>query len=297
MKRIEHLGHLKWQTLKLFAGDIKLSHSIFALPFVMASLVFLQFEGPWWKLVWIILCMISARSYAMGLNRYLDREGDAKNPRTSARMIPSGRLSPQSSLAWSLCFGLLFCFFAFQLNPLAGVLSPFILCILGFYPFMKKLSWLTHWYLGFCLGLSPLAASVAISGKIEEDLLLLGLAIMLWTGGFDIIYALQDQEFDRSLGLKSFPARFGVKHSLMISRLSFLMMLVCLTVLGVRTETGLLYYTGLLLITLILVREQVLVGDSREGAVSKNINAAFFSINAWVGVIFYIFTQLDAWLS
>ena len=178
-------------TLRAFAYDIKLAHTVFALPFVLATLVFVNFNWHLGTIFWILLCMISARSFAMGMNRYLDRKLDALNPRTQKRLIPDGKLSPQAGLRWSLRFGVLFIFSAFQLNLTAAYLSPLVLVILGAYPFMKHLSWLTHWYLGACLGLSPLATSLALTGALSREVCLLGLAVMMWTAGFDILYALK----------------------------------------------------------------------------------------------------------
>lgn len=282
------------KSLLYFFQDIKLAHSVFALPFVFASLVFIKFQWSIFPFIYIVLCMISARSFAMGMNRYLDRHWDALNPRTKQRMIPKGVLKSYQGLFWSLLSSLLFVFFSFQLNLLAGYCSPFVLIILGFYPLMKSMSWLTHWYLGFCLALSPIAASVALKSSVEGDVLLLSFAIMMWTAGFDILYALQDYHFDQRLQLKSVPTRFGVRKSLWISRFCFFCMLTALFTIGMLRQAGWIYFVGIFIISGILIWEQWLVRHSNEDAVSSNINIAFFNANACVGIAFYIFTQLDA---
>ncbi len=284
-------------SLLYFFQDIKLAHSIFALPFVCSSLVFIHFEWDLKKTLLIFLCMISARSYAMGMNRYLDREWDKLNPRTRQRMIPSGKLLAKDSLFWSLIFAFLFCFCSFQLNRTAGFLSPLILIILGAYPLMKTLSWLTHWYLGMCLGLSPLAASFALTGTMSLEILWLGIAITMWTAGFDILYALQDYSFDRQFSLRSIPTRLGIRKSLILSRLCFVAMLVILIYIGLLRHSGFLYFLGIMVVGCLLVWEQWLVKASNEDAISPHIQIAFFNANACVGLSFYIFTQLDVILT
>lgn len=282
--------------LSAFATDIKIIHSIFALPFVLATFVFIGFDWDLKKLGWIVLCMISARTFAMGMNRYLDREVDAANPRTINRMIPQGRLKAPVALLWTLLFGAAFCFLATQLNFLTAILSPLVLLVLGLYPLMKKFTWLAHWYLGACLGLSPIATSIAIKGVISLEVVLLGLAVMMWTAGFDILYALQDWQFDLQHNLRSIPARFGVTRSLWISRFSFAVMIFCLVIIGLKLVRGPVYFAGVFLIGLILVFEHWLVRKSSEEVLSSKINAAFFNANAWVSVLYYCFTQLDAFM-
>lgn len=288
--------HILPPSLSIFFNDIKLAHSIFALPFVLSSLVFLKFHWNLRTFSLIIACMVCARSFAMGMNRFLDRKWDALNPRTRVRMIPSGQLEPSKSLLWSLAFGAGFIFFALKLSPTAAICSPFVLLILGLYPLMKNISWLTHWYLGMCLGLSPIAAGVALNGSVSPELILLGLAITMWTAGFDILYSLQDYSFDKDFSLKSAPTRFGVRKSLNLSRICFVFMVLLLVGIGVLRESGILYYLGIFLIGSILIWEHWIVRDSNEELSSPNINIAFFNANACVGVIFFFFTLLDTYL-
>ncbi len=241
--------------------------------------------------------MVTARSTAMGMNRYLDRYIDAANPRTRGRKIPSGELSARAGLGWSIVSAIVFIVSAATLSPLAGVCSLPLLLILGFYSAMKRISVVTHWYLGICLGLAPIAVSIAISGTVAPPVLLLGGAVCLWTAGFDIIYALQDLQFDRSAGLHSIPSKFTPAVSLGISRASFFLMIVLLAVAGYLSEQGLPYFIGVAAVATLLVYEQYLVRDAKTSGHSVNLNVAFFNMNAYVSVIFLAFTVLDAWLA
>ena len=237
--------------------------------------------------------MVSARSFAMGMNRFLDRKIDIANPRTANRMIPAGKISPNQCLAWSVTNAIIFILAAFSLSKLAGYLAIPLLLILMSYSLFKKFSWTTHYYLGLCLGLAPVAVQIALTGTVTLPIVLLGAAIMFWTAGFDILYSLQDIDFDKLKKLYSIPAKFGPKVSLTISRLSFTVMISLLILLGVTSKAGLIYYLGLTAISGVLVYEQWLVRDAKTNGQSKNINAAFFTSNAWVSVVFFCFSLLD----
>jgi 4-hydroxybenzoate polyprenyltransferase len=282
------------QSLKRFGIDIKLSHSVFALPFAASAFLVSPIPLPTlMQSLLLIICMISARSFAMGMNRYLDRDVDYENPRTKVRAIPSGALSNTEMLYWSLGFGLVFVVGASFLNAVAAWLAVPLLLVLASYSLLKRVSWICHWYLGLCLGFAPVAVSIAITGTADSTLVALGLGIACWTGGFDILYSLQDLTFDRERGLHSIPSRFGVKKSLVISRLSFLGMASFLVVTGILGSLGVFYFVGLAVIFGILVYEQVLIDDVSPAGYSKNMNAAFFNANAWVSVIFFGFTLVD----
>jgi 4-hydroxybenzoate polyprenyltransferase len=278
-----------------FAADIKIEHSIFALPFAATALSMLEFARiSASQLIFLLFCMVGARSFAMGMNRFLDRDIDLKNPRTQARQIPSGQLSPTHGLLWSVAFGVLFVACAFGLNSLAGILSIPVLAILAGYSFMKRISWLTHWYLGACLGLAPIAVSIALTGWVRPEILALGIAVTFWTAGFDILYATQDVLFDVSHNFHSIPARIGVQRAVLISRGCFTVMVLCLIGAGViYGKAGPLYYVGVGLVGSILAYEHWLVRDLRVTGQSAKLNAAFFTSNAWVSVIFYALAQLD----
>ena len=189
----------KLNHLAVFAKDIKLSHSIFALPFVLVGILISPIDHISIKQCFLILLsMVSARSYAMGLNRYLDRSYDQLNPRTKNRAIPKKDIEPQASLNWSLFFGLIFIITSSFFNLKTCLLSIPLLGILGAYSLSKRFTFLCHLYLGFCLGLAPIGASMALTGTINTALIYLSLAILFWTAGFDIIYATQDIVFDKN---------------------------------------------------------------------------------------------------
>lgn len=277
-----------------FARDIKFSHSIFALPFVGVALTRTGLPGvSWQSLSLIILCMVLARSFAMGMNRYLDRNIDAGNIRTSARALPSGKVGPGGYLAITLICGLLFMGASFGLSPLAGWLSPVLLIVLTLYSLMKKISWLTHWYLGLCLGLAPIAAQIALFGEVTMPVVLIGLAVAFWTAGFDLLYSLQDREFDQRNGLHSVPAKLGHRWAIWLSRLSFVCMSVCLSMVSVFSSVGWAWWAGVIVVTAVLATEHWLVRDAMIDGVSSKINLAFFNLNALVSVLFFIFAALD----
>jgi 4-hydroxybenzoate polyprenyltransferase len=283
------------RSLVAFAKDIKLTHSVFALPFAAAAFLVGGLPAPTAAQgALLVVCMVAARSFAMGMNRYLDRQLDAENPRTARRMIPAGELTAGAALAISLAAAGLFVAAAFRLSPLAGACAVPLLLILVTYSTFKRWSWLTHWYLGLCLGLAPIAVQVALTGTATLPVLLLGAAVLFWTAGFDILYALQDIDFDRQRGLFSIPGRFGPAAALWLSRLSFAAMIALLAVAGVLSQRAALYYVGIAVVAAILAYEHWLVRDARATGKSANINAAFFNANAAVSLVFLLFALLDA---
>ena len=280
------------KSLYVFSKDIKLSHSIFALPFVASGFLLSNIPSiTTIQLILIVCCMISARSFAMGMNRYLDRFIDAKNPRTNKRHLPNGTLKPFESLSWSLFFATCFLICAFTFNFSVGVMGFLILLILGSYSLTKRFTWASHFYLGACLGLSPVATEFALIQRISPTLCLLFLAITCWTAGFDIIYATQDIDFDRQNKLKSIPAVFGLKKSILISRFLFCLMMLFLILIDILSSRGVFYRIGLVIIGSLLIYEQYLIKNLKRN--QKAINYIFFNLNAYVSVIFYIFTHVD----
>jgi 4-hydroxybenzoate polyprenyltransferase len=273
--------------LLFFLRDIKIAHSVFALPFAAAAIKFAQVPWPnLQQLLLMLIAMISARSWAMGSNRYIDRAIDGKNQRTAGRMIPSGKLPARYGLAWSLLWALIFIVTAFNLNTQAGLCSVPLLTILGLYSYTKRFTWLCHWYLGACLGLAPIAVSIALGVPLQLPQLLIGAGVMMWTAGFDIIYALQDHSFDMEHNLYSVPVHFGFRGAITISRVCFVAMVLLLGAAGYLHHCGSWYFCGLAIIAGILWYEQWLVRDG------GNIDQAFFTVNSWVGVVFLIFSQL-----
>lgn len=279
---------------KVFAKDISLPHSIFALPFTFTGLLLSDFSSiSIGEILSIVLCMFFARSFAMGMNRFLDREIDRKNPRTKNREIPSGHIKPRDALLLTLLNGVFFVLTSSYFNKLTLFLSLPVLAILGGYSYLKRFTWSCHLYLGGCLGLAPLAACIALEGSNYLGVILLGCAVMFWTAGFDILYAAQDYAFDKKSGLNSIPTHFGIAKSLWISRLFFFLMIFFLVVSGFVSNTGFWFYLAIGLVGSILTYEQWLVRDLKISGASKNMNKAFFTMNGWVSVVFFLFAQLD----
>lgn len=285
---------MSFRSLFIFLQDIKIAHSVFALPFAIVGLALSHAPMPTGlQCFYLLLCMVTARSFAMGMNRYLDRKIDRKNPRTSMRMIPSGRLGARNALIWISIMGGSFVIVAFQLNFISGLCSFPVLCILAVYSLMKHISWLTHWYLGMCLGLAPIAVSIALTAQVSAAVIWIGLGVMFWTGGFDILYSFQDMNFDRNTNLKSVPVKFGARRAVLLSRLSFLGMIICLFLAGLSAGVGGFYFVGTALVALILLWEHWLVRDLKDKGFSKHLNMAFFTLNGWVSIVFCFMVVSD----
>ena len=277
---------------------IKFQHSIFALPFALTGAL-LALRGSnltgadiAWKFAWIIVAMVAARSAAMAFNRLADTRIDARNPRTASRALPSGKLSKRFTIGFVALACAVFVAAAAQLNTLCLKLSPFVLALALGYSFTKRFTVFSHLVLGAVLGIAPAAAWIAIRGDIQADIFLLSAGVMLWTAGFDIIYACQDAEFDRAEGLRSLPSRFGVARSLTISRVLHAGMVLLLAAAWQALGLGVLGLLGVLVVAGLLVYEQSLV---RADDLSR-VNAAFFAVNGWVSVLFLVFWAADIWL-
>lgn len=291
------LAALRTSSLRTFLSDIKLSHSVFALPFAIAGVLLCGASTPSiWRWICIIAAMVFARSFAMGANRYVDQIYDAKNPRTQQRALPAGKLKPDRALSFTLIFGLLFIGVSFGLNLNAGICSPIILGLLWSYSYCKRLSWICHYYLGFCLGLAPVAAAVALGVDPSQGIILLGIAIMLWVGGFDVLYATQDISFDRNEGLHSIPAKYGVKVSVLVSRVSFALAVFLFLIAGTMLGLSVIFRFGWFLIGLILFYEHWLIRDISAEGKTNGMEPAFFNSNAAVSLIFLAAVILDRWV-
>lgn len=279
-----------------FLADIKISHSVFALPFAAAGLLLAPVTFPnGMQCLYILLAMVSGRSSAMGANRYLDAVYDRKNKRTANRAIPSGRLKSKDALKLTLGFGVLFVGVSFLLSRQTGLLSPFLLLVLYAYSFFKRFTWASHFYLGFCLGLSPIAVSVALGVTPSLGILLLGLGILFWVAGFDLLYSLQDLSFDRAEGLYSFPARFGVRPTVWVSRVCFLAAVLIFLYSGTLLGLSVIFRLGVALMAAILVFEHWLIRDLDELGRSPGMGKAFFNANAAVSIVFILSVILDLW--
>lgn len=288
---VEHQAEMSlFSNTKIALAMIKFEHTVFALPFALLSAL-LASEG--WpggqKILWIVVAMVGARSAAMAFNRLADVRIDALNPRTSNRALPAGHLSRLFVTIFTLASASVFVLAAYQLNPLCFSLSFPVLLILLLYSYTKQFTRLSHLYLGLCLGLAPLGSWIAVRGEIGLSPLLLGLAVLLWTAGFDIIYACQDLDFDRRQSLFSIPEGYGIERALKVSRRLHIGML--LTLLGLVWVQGLGWISllGILLIAGLLWQEHRLV---RPNDLSR-INAAFFTVNSYVSILLMLALGLD----
>jgi 4-hydroxybenzoate polyprenyltransferase len=281
--------------LRLTLDMIKFEHSVFALPFALtgALLAFreshFQSPGALWTVFWIVLAMVGARSAAMAFNRLADAEIDARNPRTRIRHIPAGLLSRTFCWGFTLAASALFLLAAWELNPLCFRLAPLALAVVFAYSFTKRFTHLSHIVLGFALGIAPAAAWIAMRGSLDPRILWLTAAVMFWTAGFDIIYACQDYEFDCDLQLYSVPRLCGIGKALMIARGLHVLMMVSLLMLVWQLRLGMLSVAGIAAIAGLLIYEHGIV---KADDLSR-VNAAFFTMNGWVSVLFFVFWAAD----
>jgi len=269
---------------------VKIEHTIFALPFALMG-AFLAARGlpTLAQIGWIFLAMICARSAAMAFNRLVDLPYDERNPRTSGRALPRKQLTRGFVIVFILASSTLFIFAASRLNFLSFLLSPLALAIVFFYSYTKRFTWLTHIFLGVSLACAPIGAWIAVRGSITPTPLVLGLAVMLWVAGFDLIYSCQDIEFDRREPLYSFPKRYGVAAALWFSAILHLLMIFLLVFLFCREGLGPISFVGLTFVGLLLAYEHSLV---RPTDLSR-VNTAFFTINGWISVLLFVMTMID----
>ena len=269
---------------------IKWEHSIFALPFALCGAMLAAGGLPaWHQLGWIIVAMVSARSAAMAFNRLADASIDAANPRTAIRALPAGLLSPSFVTSFVLISCGVFVLAASQLNRLTLWLSPVALAVVLAYSYSKRFTRFSHLFLGFALGIAPAAAWIAVRGSLDPRILLLTAAVTFWVGGFDVIYACQDYEFDRSQGLHSLPRYLGIHSALRIARVFHLFMLTLLVALIFVFGLGKLAVAGVIAVALLLAYEHSLV---RHDDLSR-LNAAFFTMNGVISVVFFVFVAAD----
>jgi 4-hydroxybenzoate polyprenyltransferase len=274
---------------------IKFEHSVFALPFALTGALLawrdagFQIAGLSWRLLWIIVAMVSARSAAMAFNRILDADIDARNRRTANRHLPAGLLSTRFAWGFTIASSLVFLWAARQLGVLCFALAPFVLAVLFFYSFSKRFTFFSHLILGFCLGMAPAAAWIAIRGTLDVRILWLTAAVTFWTAGFDVIYACQDFEFDCSEGLCSIPRRFGLAGALLIARVLHLAMIGCLVALVFAFHLAALSWFGVIAVVVLLIYEHRLVSPHDF----SRVNAAFFAVNGYVSILFFTFWAAD----
>lgn len=272
---------------------IKWEHSIFALPFALTATVLAAHGMPDWRtLAWILVAMVAARSCAMAFNRWADADLDAANPRTRNRAIPAGLLSRQFVLGFTVLMALVFVLAAAQLNRLTLYLSPAVLVVLLGYSYMKRLTRWSHLVLGLALGLAPTAAWIAVRGSLDARILVLTVAVTLWVAGFDVLYACQDFDHDRATGLHSLPQAIGVPAAFWAARSMHIAMLGLLAWFGLLFSFGRAGWLGIAAVSLLLAYEHSLVSPRDL----RRLNAAFFTMNGVIAMVFLGFVATDVWL-
>jgi 4-hydroxybenzoate polyprenyltransferase len=280
-----------FQQFRLFLELIKFPHTIFALPFALTGAILAARGIPAGeKLVWIVVAMVGARTGAMAVNRLVDMDLDALNPRTTHRALPRRLLRPITVLAVAILSFTVLVFAAGQLNRLCLLLSPIAIGLTIFYSYTKRFTTFSHLILGLCLACAPIGAWIAILGRVDLPPLVLGLAVLFWVAGFDILYSVADIEFDRTYGLYSIPARLGETAGMRVSLAFHTAMPVLLAIVGHLLHLGVLYYVGLLLVVFLLGYEHTTM--HRHGL--RRLETAFFNVNGLISLIFFAFTFLDA---
>ncbi len=272
---------------------IKFEHTLFAIPFAIIAMMLAAHGLPTlYQMFWILVALAFARTVAMLWNRIVDAEIDAKNPRTMNRAIPKGLVSVKSAIVMLIISCIVFVFSASMLNKLSFILSFPALFIVFLYSYLKRFTWLSHFVLGFVDAMAPAGAWIAIRGDLPLSIMLLSLAVILWVGGFDILYSLMDLEFDRKEHLFSIPVIFGVPKAIFLSRLMHAIMVLALILFGLLYPMHLLYFIGVASVVVLLVYEHRLI---KPGDFSK-VEKAFYETNIGVSGIMLLFSALDIWL-
>jgi 4-hydroxybenzoate polyprenyltransferase len=275
--------------IRIVLEMIKFEHSVFALPFALVGALLAARAGgglpTWRQILWIVVAMVGARSAAMTMNRIVDLDYDRRNPRTANRALPTGQLSVSFAWIFTMVASTLLVVAAWQLNPWALKLSPVALAVLFLYSYTKRFTSWSHFVLGFCLGISPAAAWIAIRGSLDGRILILCAAVTLWVGGFDVLYACQDVQFDHAAGLYSIPKRFGVARALLFARGMHLVMVGVLIWLASSFALTWPAWAGIAVVAALLCYEHSLV---KPNDLSK-INAAFFMVNGYISLLFLLF--------
>jgi 4-hydroxybenzoate polyprenyltransferase len=276
------------ERIRTYGSFIRFSHSVFALPFALAgALLAIRGRSPWVFLagpfIWILIAMVAARSAAMGFNRIVDARLDALNPRTANRELPRGRVTLREAVAFVAMASIVFIVAAWRLNPICFALSPVALGIVFWYSLAKRYTTWTQLFLGLAMAVAPVGGWLAAGGRGGWEPWLLALAIGAWVGGFDVLYACQDLDFDRAQGLRSIPVRFGVRGSLAISRLMHVAAVACLVALALVAPLGPVYIAGVAVVAALLVYEQSLVRSDDLSQVKRA-----FDLNGYVGILYLV---------
>ncbi len=276
--------------LQIFLDTIKFEHSIFALPFAVAAAFMVAGGWPnWVQLGWVIVAMVTLRTFAMAANRLVDAEIDRRNPRTADRALATGIIGKPEVIGYMAVSAVVFVVAAWQLDPLALILSPIPIVVAFTYPYLKRFTWLAHFGIGAVYIIVPPAVAIAMTGTMPVEFVLLGIAALFWVSGFDVLYAIADINFDRANGLHSIPARFGIKRSLLIAKTLHLVTLVFLVLSVLTGDGGLWVAIGIVVVGALFAYEHSLV---KENDLSK-LNMAFFTMNGIIAVVFAVFVVLD----
>jgi 4-hydroxybenzoate polyprenyltransferase len=277
-----------------YLSFIRFSHSVFALPFALTGALLAAREHPitWTRVGWIVAAMVAARSAAMGFNRLVDAHYDAKNPRTAMRELPRGVMSRREAMAFVVVSSAVFVFTAWMISTLCALLAPLALAIVFWYSLAKRYTTYTQAFLGLAMAVAPVGGWLAAGGEASRlEPWLLGAAIGLWVGGFDVLYACQDYAFDRAHGLQSIPVRFGIERSLLISRAMHVATVTCMTGLALIAPLGPIYLVGVALVAVLLIYEQSLVTSTDLSQVKRA-----FDMNGYVGILYFITTAAAVFL-
>lgn len=288
-----------FQKLRAFSSLVVLPHSIFALPFALASLLAATHGRPPLRiLIWVIVCMVLARTAAMAYNRLIDADIDAKNPRTQGREIPAGSIKPWQARVLAIVFGFGFVLATSRINLLAFHLSPAALAIIFFYSYTKRFTWLSHFFLGFALGVAPVGAWIAATGQFTIQPLWLTGAVICFVAGFDILYATQDVDFDKSAGLHSWVVRWGIPASVKASRFLHIAMLGFLAMFGADCGFPQSYYTGVGFVAAFLVyqHQKGYSLEKKAGGAKFTLSPSMMAMNGWVSVLYLAVVGVTLWL-
>jgi 4-hydroxybenzoate polyprenyltransferase len=272
---------------------VRFSHSVFALPFALTGALLAWRVHPfsWSQVLWIVVCMVSARSAAMGFNRRVDAEFDAGNPRTAMRELPRGAVSKREATLFVIVSSAMFMYAASRLNPVCLILSPVALALVFWYSLAKRYTAYTQLFLGLAMAVAPVGGWIAAGGGAGVEPWLLGVAIGLWVGGFDILYACQDVEVDHRQGLRSIPTTFGVRRAIQLSRVMHVMTIAAMLALWRAAHLPPLYLVGVALVGALLAYEQSLVSEDDLSQVKRA-----FDLNGYVGIIYFAATALSLYL-
>jgi 4-hydroxybenzoate polyprenyltransferase len=280
--------------LRTYASFVRFSHSVFALPFALTGALLASRYVPltWERVGWIVVAMVAARSAAMGFNRLADARFDALNPRTASRELPRGVMLSGEAIAFVFVACAVFILAAWKLGPICFALSPVALAIVFWYSLAKRYTTYTQLFLGLAMAVAPVGGWLAAGGRGGWEPWLLGLAIGMWVGGFDVLYACQDLAFDRAHGLRSIPVRFGVGGALIISRVMHAIAVAALAALGAIVPLGGIYLAGVAAVAVLLVYEQSLVSERDLSQVKRA-----FDLNGYVGILYFLTTALAVYVS